>query len=83
MFSCLGAAAVQVEEVVEVVQLVLGVEAEVVAVLVGSSSGPPSQSHLVPRLRSWWEQEEPQAVAPHLSLPPPPVATPPLALTLP
>jgi hypothetical protein len=52
-------------------------------VLVGSSSDPPSQSHLVPRLQSWWGRVEPQAVAPHLSLPPPPVATPPLALTLP
>jgi hypothetical protein len=45
MLRCLGSAAVQVEEVVESVEAV---------VLVGSSSGPPSQSPLVPPLQWWW-----------------------------
>jgi hypothetical protein len=45
MFTFCAAAAVQVEEVVEVL--------EVEVVLVGSSSGPPSPSPLVPHLQ-WW-----------------------------
>jgi hypothetical protein len=76
MFKCFGAAAVQVEEVVELL--------EVVVVLVGSSSGPPSPSPLVPPLQWWLGQEEPD-LGPHSppTLPQHLVATHPLALTLP
>jgi hypothetical protein len=78
-----GLGAVQGEEVA-VVEVGLGSDLlEVVAaVLVGSSSGPPSQSPLVPPLQ-WWLGVvvlEPHLVA-HQS--PLPAATPPLALTLP
>jgi hypothetical protein len=54
---------VQVEEVVEVVQLLLAVEVVAVVVLVGSFSGPPLQSPLVPRLQWWWGRVEQEVVA--------------------
>jgi hypothetical protein len=81
-YLCLGAAAVQVEEVVEVVDLVQVVLVEGAVVLVGSSFAPPSQSPLVPPLPWWWDRVELEVVAP-TSFPPPLVATLPLALTLP
>jgi hypothetical protein len=77
MQLCLGSAAVQVEEVVELM--------EVAVVLVGSSSGPPTQSPLVPPSQWWWGMVEldpgPLALTPQYlqRL----VAPRPLALTLP
>jgi hypothetical protein len=77
MFGCMDAALVQVEEVVEVM---VAVE---VGVLVGSSSGPPTQSPLALRTQSWLgvvelglDQLTPQSPQ-HL------VASHPLGLTLP
>jgi hypothetical protein len=85
-------AAAEVEDRVAAAAEVAGVEVEevavvevaVVVVLVGSSSGPPTQSPLVPPTQWWLGMVEPEVNSlVNSPLLQPAAATPPLALTLP